>query len=63
MTRVLDELGAYLEWRGHSFLRLDGTSGGAQERGELVRRFNDPGAVGFGWGSEAGHMVFPLFLV
>ncbi|KAI8474646.1 MAG: P-loop containing nucleoside triphosphate hydrolase protein [Monoraphidium minutum] len=42
MTRVLDELETYLGWRGHSFLRLDGTSGGAGERGELVRRFNDP---------------------
>jgi SWI/SNF-related matrix-associated actin-dependent regulator of chromatin subfamily A protein 2/4 len=43
MTRVLDELESYLDWRGFKFLRLDGNSGAA-ERGELVRRFNDPGA-------------------
>ena len=42
MTRVLDELEAHLDWRGFSSLRLDGNSGAA-ERGELVRRFSDPG--------------------
>ncbi|GBF90068.1 hypothetical protein Rsub_02776 [Raphidocelis subcapitata] len=44
MTRVLDELEAYAQWRGFSSLRLDGGSGGARERGELVARFNDPAA-------------------
>lgn len=44
MTRLFDELESYLEWRGWSHLRLDGNSGSASERGELVRRFNDPGA-------------------
>ena len=43
MTRLLDELESYLQWRGFSFLRLDGNSGGATERGELVAKFNDPG--------------------
>ena len=45
MTRVLDELEGYLDWRGFFFLRLDGCSGSAAERGELVRRFNDPGGL------------------
>jgi SNF2 family DNA or RNA helicase len=54
MTRVLDELEAYLDWRGFSSLRLDGASGSAQERGDLVRRFNDPGGAGGGCGLMPG---------
>ena len=42
MTRVLDVIEDYLEWRGFSWLKLDGgTSSG--ERGALVHDFNDPG--------------------
>lgn len=44
MTRALDVLEDYLAWRGFPALRLDGSTGAA-DRGELVRRFNDPG----GW--------------
>ena len=36
MTRLLDILGAYLDWRGISYLRLDGGTP-SDERGELVR--------------------------
>jgi hypothetical protein len=41
MTRALDVIEDYLEWRGLSFLRLDGDTSSA-ERGELVAEFNDP---------------------
>lgn len=44
MTRALDCIEEYLAWKGWEFLRLDGSSLAA-ERGELVSRFNDPGAV------------------
>ena len=45
MTRALDVIEDYLEWRGFSWLRLDGnTSSG--ERGGLVSEFNDPGDLG-----------------
>ena len=43
MTRVLDVIEDYLEWRGFSWLRLDGGTSSA-DRGELVQDFNDPGA-------------------
>lgn len=53
MTRVLDEVEAYLEWRGFTSLRMDGGTGAA-ERGELVRSFNDPGgAAAWGAGTRA----------
>ena len=42
MTRVLDVLEDYLDWRGYEHLRLDGAVSSA-ERGDLVKRFNDPG--------------------
>lgn len=42
MTRALDVVADYLDWRGFSHLRLDGATSAA-ERGELVARFNDPG--------------------
>ena len=41
MTRVLDVLEDYLDWRGYHHLRLDGAVSSG-ERGDLVRRFNDP---------------------
>lgn len=42
MTRLLDVLEEYLDWRGFEYLRLDGTTTAA-ERGALVAKFNDPG--------------------
>ena len=41
MTRLLDVLGDYLDWRGFNFLRLDGSTTSA-ERGDLVNQFNAP---------------------
>jgi superfamily II DNA or RNA helicase len=38
MTRLLDVMEEYLASRGFTYLRLDGTTGGA-ERGEVVREF------------------------
>lgn len=49
MTRALDVVEDYLAWRGFPALRLDGNTSAA-ERGELVRRFNDPG----GWAGLGG---------
>merc|ERR1712029_250695 len=34
-------MGDYLNWRGHKYLRLDGTTK-AEERGEMLAMFNDP---------------------
>lgn len=48
MTRALDVVEDYLSWRGFPALRLDGNTGAA-ERGELVRRFNDPGGLDWWW--------------
>ena len=42
MTRVLDVIEDYLDWRGYEHLRLDGAVSSA-ERGDLVKRFNAPG--------------------
>ena len=42
MTRVLDVLEDYLDWRGFHHLRLDGNVSSA-DRGELVEKFNKPG--------------------
>ncbi len=50
MTRVLDLLEEYLDWRGLEHLRMDGATGN-EERGKLVERFNEPGVCG---GSAAG---------
>ncbi|KAG2497935.1 hypothetical protein HYH03_004197 [Edaphochlamys debaryana] len=46
MTRALDVVEEYLEWRGFEFARMDGnTSGG--ERGQLVADFNKPDSPTF----------------
>ncbi len=42
MTRVLDVVEDYLDWRGFEHLRLDGAVSSA-DRGDLVQRFNAPG--------------------
>ncbi len=44
MTRVLDVLADYLDWRGMRWLRLDGGTK-QQERGAIVSQFNDPGVL------------------
>jgi len=41
MTQCLTILEDYLAWRGHKYLRLDGTTK-ADERGEMLALFNDP---------------------
>ena len=46
MTRVLDVLEDYLDWRGYEHLRLDGAVSSA-ERGNLVKQFNKPGTDNF----------------
>lgn len=46
MTRVLDVIGDYLEWRGLTYLRLDGDTP-SSERGPLVAEFNSPGSGAF----------------
>lgn len=43
MTRVLDVLEDYLDWRGFEHLRLDGAVSSA-DRGDLVHKFNEPGS-------------------
>lgn len=42
MTRALDVVEDYLDWRGFEHLRLDGAVSSA-DRGDLVQRFNAPG--------------------
>lgn len=42
MTGALDVLQDYLDWRGFSWLRLDGNTG-AEERADAIARFNAPG--------------------
>lgn len=44
MTRVLDVLEDYLDWRGCEHLRLDGAVSSA-ERGDLVKQFNASGTL------------------
>lgn len=44
MTRVLDVVEDYLDWRGFEHLRLDGAVSSA-DRGDLVKRFNAPGKL------------------
>jgi hypothetical protein len=46
MTRLLDVLEEYLAWRGYEYLRLDGSTGGA-ERGEVVNAFQAAGSTAF----------------
>ena len=36
----------YLSWRGFMYLRLDGTTK-AEDRGDLLKKFNDPGSEYF----------------
>ena len=44
MTRALDVVEDYLNWRGFEHLRLDGAVSSA-DRGNLVQRFNAPGKL------------------
>jgi len=46
MTRLLDVLENYLEWRGLSYLRLDGSTK-SSDRGALVAEFNAPNSSAF----------------
>jgi SWI/SNF-related matrix-associated actin-dependent regulator of chromatin subfamily A protein 2/4 len=39
MTRLLDVLEPYLEWRGWNYLRLDGSTK-SEERAQLIVRFS-----------------------
>jgi hypothetical protein len=55
MTRLLDVLGDYLDWRGFGYLRLDGGTNAA-ERGDLVSEFNAPG-VWVMWSASSTHQV------
>lgn len=50
MTRLLDVLEGYLDWRGFRALRMDGGTS-STERGALVQEFNAPGGQGLrgGW--------------
>ncbi|CAG2053427.1 unnamed protein product [Timema podura] len=41
MTQLMTIMEDYLSWRGFSYLRLDGTTK-AEDRGELLRKFNSP---------------------
>jgi SNF2 family DNA or RNA helicase len=41
MTKAMDIFGDYLQWTGHRFLRLDGSTD-SQRRGELIEIFNAP---------------------
>ena len=41
MTRALDVIEEYLEWRGWRFVRMDGSTP-TEERGQLVGRFSAP---------------------
>lgn len=46
MTRLLDVMEDYLEWKGYKYLRLDGSTGGS-ERGALIQDFNAPQSEAF----------------
>jgi superfamily II DNA or RNA helicase len=46
MTRLLDVLESYLEWRGLGYLRLDGSTS-SNDRGALVDSFNAPDSPAF----------------
>lgn len=45
MTRALDVIADYLNWRGLRWLRLDGTT---KDRGDVVRQFNAAGVLSDG---------------
>ena len=42
MTAALDVVSDYLDWRGFTHVRLDGSTASA-ERGAIVEQFNEPG--------------------
>eukprot|EP00897_Mesotaenium_endlicherianum_P005993 jgi/Mesen1/5421/ME000269S04551 len=46
MTRLLDVMEEYLDWKAWPYLRLDGSTGGS-ERGSLIADFNDPSSPTF----------------
>merc|ERR1711972_1107187 len=46
MTQLMTILEDYLAWRGHKYLRLDGTTK-SEERGEMLAQFNKPGSEYF----------------
>lgn len=46
MTQLMTIMEDYLGWRGFTYLRLDGTTK-AEDRGELLKKFNDPGSEYF----------------
>ncbi|CAG5095175.1 Similar to brm: ATP-dependent helicase brm (Drosophila melanogaster) [Cotesia congregata] len=46
MTQLMTIMEDYLSWRGFKYLRLDGTTK-AEDRGDLLKRFNDPGSQYF----------------
>lgn len=50
MTQLMTIMEDYLGWRGFHYLRLDGTTK-AEDRGELLRKFNSP---------ESDYFVFLL---
>ncbi|XP_011302316.1 ATP-dependent helicase brm isoform X2 [Fopius arisanus] len=43
MTQLMTIMEDYLSWRGFKYLRLDGTTK-AEDRGDLLKKFNDPGS-------------------
>ncbi|XP_076750195.1 ATP-dependent helicase brm isoform X2 [Xylocopa sonorina] len=46
MTQLMTIMEDYLNWRGFMYLRLDGTTK-AEDRGDLLKKFNDPGSEYF----------------
>ncbi|XP_076634848.1 ATP-dependent helicase brm [Colletes latitarsis] len=46
MTQLMTIMEDYLSWRGFMYLRLDGTTK-AEDRGDLLKKFNDPGSEYF----------------
>eukprot|EP00268_Persea_americana_P041389 TRINITY_DN411_c0_g1_i8.p1 TRINITY_DN411_c0_g1~~TRINITY_DN411_c0_g1_i8.p1 ORF type:complete len:3251 (-),score=826.21 TRINITY_DN411_c0_g1_i8:3204-12956(-) len=46
MTRLLDIMEEYLNWKGYKYLRLDGHTSG-NERGALIEEFNRPESQAF----------------
>ncbi|XP_024944895.1 ATP-dependent helicase brm isoform X7 [Cephus cinctus] len=46
MTQLMTIMEDYLGWRGFMYLRLDGTTK-AEDRGDLLKKFNDPGSEYF----------------
>lgn len=41
MTQLMTVLEDYLNWKGFLYMRLDGTTK-SDDRGDLLKRFNDP---------------------